>query len=208
MHPLLASYLGQLSKRPLTTKAVTAAILSFFQEILATHLAGVPAKRLPRSAPTYAHVLAWAKIDIKAIKLAIYGFLISAPMGHILVGTLQKIFAGRTGTGAKVAQILASNLLVAPIQTSVYLASMAVVNGATSMDEVMRTVRGGFIRLIRVSWVTSPLAMVFAQKFLAPELWVPFFNLVAFALGTFFNTKIKAMQLRQERKANARKDFD
>ena len=34
--------------------------------------------------------------------------------------------------------------------------------------------------------MTSPLATLFAQKFIAPELWVPFFNLVAFVLGVRF----------------------
>lgn len=49
--------------------------------------------------------------------MALYGFLVSAPLGHVLVTALQRAFAGKTSTGAKVAQILASNLLVAPIQT-------------------------------------------------------------------------------------------
>lgn len=47
-----------------------------------------------------------------------YGFFVSAPMGHFFVGLLQRAFAGRTSTGAKIAQILASNLLIAPITCS------------------------------------------------------------------------------------------
>lgn len=50
--------------------------------------------------------------------MAIYGFLVSAPLSHILIGVLQKAFAGQTSTRAKISQILASNLLIAPIQTS------------------------------------------------------------------------------------------
>lgn len=50
--------------------------------------------------------------------MAVYGSCVSAPLGHLLVGTLQRAFAGKTGTGAKIAQILASNLLIAPIQTT------------------------------------------------------------------------------------------
>ena len=64
------------------------------------------------------HVLARAHVDVKALKMGIYGFLISAPLGHFLVGTLQKAFAGKTGVGAKIGQILASNLLIAPIQAA------------------------------------------------------------------------------------------
>ena len=38
-------------------------------------------------------------------------------MGHVLVGTLQKAFAGKTGSAARIGQLLANNLIVAPIQT-------------------------------------------------------------------------------------------
>jgi len=131
-------------------------------------------------------VIAATKITPRAFKMALYGFLVSAPLGHVLVGRLQRTFAGQ-----KLAQILASNLLVAPIQTAVYLACMALIGGAKSVDGIVKTVKGGFMTVMRITWMTSPLATVFAQKFLAPELWVPFFNLVSFVLGTYFNTKLK-----------------
>lgn len=50
--------------------------------------------------------------------MAIYGAFVSAPMSHYLVGALQKVFAGKTSGRAKIAQILANNLLIAPIQTA------------------------------------------------------------------------------------------
>lgn len=138
-NPLLTTYLRQLSTHPLRTKAVTAGIpfhnspkiiiglneslfslgiLCFVQEILGSHLAGTPTQRPPKEAPDVIHLLARAKIDTKALKMALYGFLVSAPLSHILVGNLQRFFAGKTGTGAKIAQIIASNLLIAPIQAS------------------------------------------------------------------------------------------
>ncbi len=155
----------------------------------------------------YQHLLARAKIDSKAIKMALYGFCISAPLGHTLVGLLQKAFAGKTTTKDKIMQILASNLILAPVQISgaplslclkvgsdtdfgsytVYLASMAVINGAKSVDEVLRTVKGGFMNVMRVgpsflsiwsnehhvhqiTWITSPLSLIVAQKYLSPEV--------------------------------------
>lgn len=45
-------------------------------------------------------------------KMAIYGAFISAPMGHVLISILQKLFAGRTSLKAKILQILVSNLIV------------------------------------------------------------------------------------------------
>jgi len=150
-------------------------------------------------------------LNTKAIKMAIYGFLVSAPTSHALIGFLQKAFAGRTGTGAKVAQIIASNLIVSPIQAAVYLASMAVINGATSLDEVIKTVRAGFFSVVRVSWVVSPLSMTIAQNFIPVELWVPFFNAVQFILGTYFNMRVKRLKLaalkkEREKQERERKD--
>ena len=71
---------------------------------------------MSKDAPFYEHLLAAAKIDSQPIKMALYGFFVSAPLGHVMVGQLQKAFAGQTGTKAKVLQILASNLITAPIQ--------------------------------------------------------------------------------------------
>lgn len=43
--------------------------------------------------------------------MAVYGFLVSAPLSHVLVGHLQKSFAGR-----RIPMLLASNLVASPIQ--------------------------------------------------------------------------------------------
>lgn len=45
-------------------------------------------------------------------KMAVYGAFISAPLGHVLIGILQRIFRGRTSLKAKILQILVSNLIV------------------------------------------------------------------------------------------------
>ncbi|KAI9513035.1 hypothetical protein F5148DRAFT_972365 [Russula earlei] len=203
-NPLLLAYLAQLSQHPLRTKALTTGTLCFLQEVLGSHLAGVSARRPPKDAPLYSHVLARAKVDARAVKMALYGFLVSAPLSHVLVGQLQKAFAGRTGRAAKLGQVVASNVIVSPIQTFFYLASLSVIGGAKSWNEVQRTVKAGFLPVLKVMWVSSPLSIAFAQNFLSPELWVPFFNLVSFVLGTYFNTKMK----RQIGKPTKKKDDD
>ncbi|TFK77234.1 hypothetical protein BDN72DRAFT_830401 [Pluteus cervinus] len=199
-HPLLAKYLYQLATHPLRTKAITTAALSFIQEVLASHLAGVPVKRPLRDASALSHVLARGHIDIKAVKMALYGFLVSAPISHFLIGYLQRAFAGKTGPAAKIGQIVANNLLVSPVQATAYLACMAVIRGAKSLDEVIATVKGGFFTVIRISWIMSPLSMAFAQNFVPTELWVPFFNAVQFVLGTYFNVRVKQLQAKKDKK--------
>ncbi|KAF8973874.1 hypothetical protein BDZ97DRAFT_1972937, partial [Flammula alnicola] len=105
-------------------------------------------------------------------------------------------------------QIVASNLLISPIQTTSYLVSMAVINGASSLDEVIKTVRAGFFSVIRISWIVSPLSMTIAQRFIPVELWVPFFNAIQFVLGTYFNVRVKQLRLAALKKEKQKKEDD
>lgn len=144
-------------------------LLSFLQEVIANHLAGVPVHS-SKHAPAYEKALASAKINGRAFKMAAYGSFISAPLNHVLVGFLQKMFAGKTSTKDRLLQLLAGNLFVAPIQATgmsrvhdhivgviltlrfpVYLASMAVISGATSVDAIKAFVMRGMMPMLKVS---------------------------------------------------------
>ncbi|KZP10534.1 hypothetical protein FIBSPDRAFT_872506 [Athelia psychrophila] len=199
--PLLAKYLLQLATHPLRTKSATAGVLQLLQEVLGSNFAGTPITRPPKNASTVSHVLAAARIDSKSIGMGAYGAFVAAPLSHYLMGILQKAFAGKTSPAAKIGMILANNLFIAPIQTATFLASMAVLNGAKSWAEVKKTIKAGFFSVIRVTWIASPVLMVVAQKFIPVELWVPFFNIVAFVLGTYMNAKVKLLRMAAAKKA-------
>lgn len=92
-------YLKQLQTNPLRTKMLTSGVLSSLQELLASWLAHDVSK--------HGHIF-----SSRVPKMALYGMFISAPMGHLLIGILQKIFARRTSLKAKILQILVSNLIV------------------------------------------------------------------------------------------------
>ncbi|KAL0262902.1 hypothetical protein SLS55_001876 [Diplodia seriata] len=178
----LQAYLKQLQSNPLRTKMLTSGTLSGLQEFLASWIAhdrnkdgGYFTSRVP--------------------KMAIYGAFISAPLGHVLIHVLQKLFQGRTSLKAKILQILVSNLVISPIQNAVYLTSMAVIAGARTFHQVRATVKAGFMPVMKVSWITSPVALAFAQKFLPQETWVPFFNIIGFIIGTYVNAHTKKKRL-------------
>jgi len=194
MNPLLSRYLQSLASRPLLTKAITASVLSFLQEIIAGRIAGAKPAPFKR---TGILPLDMIKSNSRALKMASYGFFISAPLGHSLLSILQSIFAGSTSAKAKLGQIVAANLFVSPIQQSVYLFCMAYINGAQSIDQASKFVKLGFWKIMKMTWVVSPISMAIAQKYLDPPLWVPFFNLIAFVFGTYINvvTKRKAAHL-------------
>jgi Mpv17 / PMP22 family len=86
-------------------------------------------------------------------------------------------------------------LQVAPIQNTVYLVAMGIIAGARTFHQVRATVRAGFWPVMRVSWITSPVCLAFAQAFLPQEAWVPFFNFVAFVIGTYINSHTKKKRL-------------
>ncbi|TKX24861.1 SYM1-like protein 1 [Elsinoe australis] len=186
----LAAYLKQLQSNPLRTKMLTSASLSATQELLASWIAKDRNKN--------GHYF-----TSRVPKMAAFGAFVSAPMGHILIGILQRVFAGRTSLKAKILQILFSNLIIAPIQNTIYLASMAVIAGARRWHQVSASVRTGFWPVMKLSWISSPIALAFAQQFLPQETWVPFFNIVAFVIGTYINTYAKKKRLAALRKKAA-----
>ncbi|KAL2262110.1 hypothetical protein VTK26DRAFT_2435 [Humicola hyalothermophila] len=183
----LAAYLRQLENHPLRTKMLTAGTLLGGQELLASWLAKDRNKH-----GNY--------FTSRVPKMAVYGALISAPLGHFLIWLMQRIFSGRTSLRAKVMQILFSNLIIAPIQNSVYLVAIALIAGAKNLHQVRATVRTTFWKAMKVSWISSPICLAFAQKFLPEHTWVFFFNLVSFVIGTYINTVTKKKRLAALRK--------
>jgi hypothetical protein len=77
---------------------------------------------------------------------------------------------------------------------------MAIIAGAKTIHNVHATWKAGFMPVMKVSWISSPLCLAFAQQFLPEQTWVPFFNLVAFFLGTYINSVTKKKRLAALRK--------
>jgi len=77
---------------------------------------------------------------------------------------------------------------------------MAVIAGARTFHQVRATVRAGFMPVMKVSWITSPLALAFAQQFLPEHTWVPFFNIISFVIGTWINSQTKKKRLQALRR--------
>lgn len=183
----LEAYLQQLQTNPLRTKMLTSGTLCGLQEILASWIA----KDRNRDGLYFTS---------RVPKMAAYGAIVSAPLGHFLISLLQRVFNKKTTLKAKFLQIIASNLIVAPIQNSVYLISMAIIAGAQTINQVYATWKAGFMPVMKVSWVSSPIALAFAQQFLPEQAWVPFFNIIGFFIGTYVNSVTKKKRLAALRK--------
>nr|POF13725.1 peroxisomal membrane protein 2 [Quercus suber] len=127
----LAWYLKKLQEDPLRTKMITSGSLAGLQEFLASWIA----KDRNKHGHYFTTRVPW---------MAAYGAFISAPLGHVMISLLQRLFAGRTSLRAKILQIIVSNLVIAPIQNGVYLTSMAIIAGARTFHQIRATVRAGF----------------------------------------------------------------
>lgn len=183
---LLARYLAALNANPLRTKMLTSGVLSALAEVLAGHFAGLPPpadQSLPPRQVSNTSALAQQPVRFlknlaatlglndRALKMFLYGWAVSAPLGHVMTGALQRAFAGKTTPKDKILQIITSSLTVTVVANVVYLASMAVVNGARSVDKITAVVKAGIWRMLQISWLTSPAALAFAQNYLEPQLW-------------------------------------
>lgn len=78
---------------------ITSGTLQAAQEYLASYLTGMKNKD-----GGYFTDRVW--------KMSLYGIFLQAPLNHIAVNNIQKLFAGRTGAAAKVQQIVLNNLTV------------------------------------------------------------------------------------------------
>lgn len=220
---LLVQYTTALQRNPLRTKMYTSGTLAALAEILAGKFAGVgPAEnKLPPGQVSEKEAIkqqplrfleaffAQLGINKRALQMFIYGFAISAPLGHVMTGVLQRAFAGKTTARDRVMQIITANLTTAVISNTVYLICMAYINGARSIDRIIGIWRSSFMFLMRVTWLTSPISIGVAQKYLPPTLWEPYFALVRFVLSTAFNTITKKKQMAlQRKKKDATNDQD
>lgn len=125
-NPLLSRYLVALQANPLRTKQITSGVLSALAEVLAGHFAGLPSASAGGKERQHhfesggvlgltSALLARLGINDRAGKMFIYGSLVSAPLGHVLTGMLQRAFVGKTSPRDKVMQIVVSSLTVTVI---------------------------------------------------------------------------------------------
>lgn len=179
-------YLTELQANPIRTKSCTTGTLNALSELLATYLSG---DKDPNTGSYFTS---------RIVKMALYGFFVSAPLSHYLVLALQGAFRGRVGLKWKVLQILASNAILAPIQASVFIIFMSLIAGARSVKQVVASYKAGILPVLRTNWIVSPISLAIAQAAIPEHAWVPFFSFVAFFISTYNNYLVKRRRLQQK----------
>jgi peroxisomal membrane protein 2 len=197
MSKTLAKYSASLTERPLLTKAATSGTLYALQELIASAVTGSQAD------------------SSKALKMTLYGFFVSGPLGHYLFSAMEKVFEAQEGPKVGILKLLFSNLLITPITNASYLFALATFAGANS-SKAIQIVKARLLGLmkvlyksyIQISWIISPLAQTFAFRNLEPKVFynpklqffVPFFNVVSFVFGTLINIQAKLENKKKKNK--------
>lgn len=208
-------YLVYLAKYPLLTKLATLGVFAALNEMIALGVSGDVKKtefNLLGAKLRIRHVL-----SPRILQMVFYGACIATPISHNLYSVLNKFFTGKLTPRMKLLQLLTSLCTVTPCLSAVYVAWLSFLNGYKSQGaglfgEIQRLfrvlasgVKNNFPTVYKTSLGTTVVAMTVAQNFLPPELWVVFFSLVYFVVGTIQNTRIK-MRARREREKNEKKE--
>lgn len=191
-------YLGYLNKYPLLTKSLTSAVFCGLNETVATFLAGESqsSKVLGVSIP---HA-----VLSKLFTMVFYGAFIITPLSHQMYGVLNRVFGNRLLPKMKIAQLITSLSTITPALVAVYTTWLSLINGyrpgagntlgqelGRAFEAVKIGMKRSYTQLLKLSVLTSLFTLSVAQNFIAPDLWVVWFTVVYFILGTFQNYKLK-----------------
>ncbi|GMG24819.1 unnamed protein product [Ambrosiozyma monospora] len=204
-------YLQLLSKYPLLTKSVTALILNAFNEQIASFVAGDLKEftiKIGSKEFKIKHTLT-ARVPL----MALYGFLLNAPIAHYGYKLLNKFIRPPLSGKKKLGQILTSMITITPFISVVTVSYIALINNANFnqlakllinrditglkqelkrlYNSIKNSLYNSLFSVIKSSWISGPIFMFIAQKFLEPNLWTVFFSVCYFVLGTYNNAQVK-----------------
>lgn len=211
---LNARYLESLKKYPLLTKSVTAAVLAVLNESIATAIS-----KDFRISRLLNHKIKHP-FSIKVPLMAIFAFAVNAPVSHYGFLFLNKLFKGPLSRRDKVLQILTMLVTITPIQCSLIVSFIALINmrppiQGLSKDEIKRTLasvktslKTSLLNVLKSSWVTTPIVLTIAQNYIHPEMWTVFSNIVYFFLGTGQNTFLKIQAKKNHEYAKKRAEIE
>lgn len=204
---LKKTYLQYLSTYPLLTKSITSGIFLGLNETIALIVTGqFQESEVPILKKKVKHVF-----STKLLKMIFYGSLIATPVSHTMYAQINRVFKAPLSSKQKLLQILVSLSTVTPALSALYVSWIGIItqfkctggNIKAEISNLLRVVKSSlknnYLLVLRTSLVTSLVSLVVAQKFVAPELWVVFFNFVYLILGTYQNIKMKRAQAIKEK---------
>jgi len=123
------------------------------------------------------------------LALGTYGFVVSAPLGHVLQQLMMKV----TGD-SPILRLLFANFVIIPINVSVFIAFRRWMEGVKKgknsseiISEIVYILKNRLFSILKSLWKVYIPAIFLIQKFVPSELWVLVFQVLGFVMGVLTN---------------------
>jgi len=124
-------------------------------------------------------------------RVGVYQLFIQCPINHFLRVLASKLFSCGEKKYSPILRFLFVTCVISPIQISVNILCLALINKKTP-SEIKKCFTNNFSHILKLSLVYVPFSTQYlARTFLPRHLWVPFFNLSSFVLGTYIKLIMK-----------------
>jgi len=124
-------------------------------------------------------------------RVGIYQLFIQCPINHFLRILASKLFSCGEKKYSPILRFLFVTCVISPIQISINILCLALSNKKTPSD-IKKCFSNNFSHILKLSLVYVPFSTQYlARTFLPRHLWVPFFNLSSFILGTYIKIIMK-----------------
>jgi len=124
-------------------------------------------------------------------RVGIYQIFIQCPINHFLRVIASKLFSCGEKKYSPILRFLFVTCVISPIQISVNILCLALSNKKTP-SEIKKCFADNFMHILKLSLLYVPFSSQYlARTFLPRHLWVPFFNICSFLLGTYIKLLMK-----------------
>eukprot|EP00833_Pecoramyces_ruminatium_P009535 jgi/Orpsp1_1/1183567/evm.model.c7180000085746.1 len=124
-------------------------------------------------------------------RVGVYQLFIQCPINHLLRVIASKLFSCGEKKYSPILRFLFVTCVISPIQISINILCLALSNKKTP-SEIKKCFTNNFSHILKLSLIYVPFSTQYlARTFLPRHLWVPFFNLSSFTLGTYIKLIMK-----------------
>ncbi|KAJ8761820.1 hypothetical protein K2173_004669 [Erythroxylum novogranatense] len=172
----LQRYLLQLQQHPLRTKAITAAALSAFSDIVAQKLTGI------------------RKLELRRLLLkVVFGFAYLGPFGHFFHIMLDKIFKGKKNTKTVAQKVVVEQLTASPWNTFLFLIYYGAIIEGRPWIQVKAKVKKEYPKVQFTSWTFWPVVGWINYQYVPLQFRVIFHSTIACAWGIFLSLRARSL---------------
>lgn len=215
----LANYTKNTRENPIKTKALTLVLFSILNEQIASYVSG-DVKSTDIQIKGHNFTIKHA-LTTKVPLMAAFALFINTPFNHFGYKLIQMPFKGPMTPLKRGLQTILACLTLTPTFVVLFVGWIATINSTNwfkiyslvkSMDKkaiidefkltgenIIKVFKASYWKILRNSWIGTPLFTTLAQSFVPNELWASFFSLCYFILGTYNNTKVKLEKAKKEK---------